>query len=328
MRGSSVIQSLPGCFVVAILRFFTRYLYVPTMIFGLNGLAVYLMANGYRYAWLSLPIIAAIGLSFLVEAVLPYEEEWNRAHDDFGKDVAHGLVYELANLITLGLLLLISRELPAGNLWPRSLPFVMQFLLALLIADGIMTLIHSWSHRIGWLWRLHAVHHGVRRLYGFNGFVRHPLHQAIDIAFGTLPLVVAGLPVPVAAALGVAIAVQLNLQHANVDYRIGPLQKLLSIGPVHRLHHVNWAGDGDVNFGLFLTLWDRALGSFKLGPDRRPGAADIGIQDCPNFPQVYARQLRIPFERESPCDPIPTQEISRAASVAASAEAPNRGGAI
>lgn len=140
-------------------------------------------------------------------------------------------------------------------------------------------------------------------LYGLNGFVRHPLHQAMDVAFGTLPLVIAGLPVPVAAALGTAIAIQLNLQHANVNYAIGPLRKLLSIGPVHRLHHVNWAGDGDVNFGLFLTLWDRALGTFKPGSARAPRVADIGIQDCPHFPQNYARQLRIPFERGSPCEP-------------------------
>jgi sterol desaturase/sphingolipid hydroxylase (fatty acid hydroxylase superfamily) len=154
---------------------------------------------------------------------------------------------------------------------------------------------------VGWLWKFHSIHHGVRRLYGFNGFVRHPLHQALDIALGTLPLALAGLSVPVTATLGFAIVVQLILQHSNVDFRLGPFQKLLAIGPVHRLHHVNWAGEGDVNFGLFFTLWDRILGTFRLGSERRPGSADIGIQDCQHFPQVYVRQLVLPFERESPC---------------------------
>jgi sterol desaturase/sphingolipid hydroxylase (fatty acid hydroxylase superfamily) len=283
-------------------RFFAKYLYVPMLLIGLNGVALYLMAHGYRYFWLALPILAAIALSLLMERVLPYEEEWNRAHDDLAKDIAHGIVYEAGNLITLGLLLLISFALPKGSFWPQSLPFFAQFLLALVFADCIMTLIHYWSHRVEWLWKFHAIHHGVYRLYGFNGFVRHPVHQALDMAFGTLPLVVAGLPVPVAAALGVAITIQLVLQHSNVDYRLGPFKKLLSIGPVHRLHHVNWPSVGDVNFGLFLTLWDRLLGSFKLNSDRLPSAVDIGIQDCPHFPQVYARQLRIPFEPGSPCE--------------------------
>jgi sterol desaturase/sphingolipid hydroxylase (fatty acid hydroxylase superfamily) len=280
---------------------FAKYLYAPVLLIGLNGAALYMMAHNYHYFWLALPILAAIALSLVMERVLPYEEEWNRAHDDVAKDIAHGIVYEAGNLITLGLLLLVSLALPKGSFWPQSLPFLAQFLLALLFADCIMTLIHYLSHRLEWLWKFHAVHHGVHRLYGFNGFVRHPLHQALDVAFGTLPLVLAGLPVPLAAALGVAIAIQLILQHSNVDYRLGPFQKLLSIGPVHRLHHVNWPGVSDVNFGLFLTLWDRLLGTFKLNSDRLPRATDIGIQDCPNFPQIYARQLRVPFEEGFPC---------------------------
>jgi sterol desaturase/sphingolipid hydroxylase (fatty acid hydroxylase superfamily) len=113
--------------------------------------------------------------------------------------------------------------------------------------------------------------------------------------------VLAGLSVPIAASLGFAIVVQLILQHSNVDYRLGPAQNLLAIGPVHRLHHVNWAGEGDVNFGLFFTLWDRLLGTFRLTSERRPGVDDIGIQDCQHFPQAYVRQLVLPFERDFPC---------------------------
>jgi hypothetical protein len=54
---------------MSVLRFFARYLYVPTLILGLNALALYLMAQGYRYMWLGLLILAAIGLSFLMERV-------------------------------------------------------------------------------------------------------------------------------------------------------------------------------------------------------------------------------------------------------------------
>jgi sterol desaturase/sphingolipid hydroxylase (fatty acid hydroxylase superfamily) len=200
--------------------------------------------------------------------------------------------------------------LPEWGIWPQSLPVVVQFLLAILIVDCTMTMIHYWSHRVDWLWRLHAVHHGVNRLYGFNGFVRHPLHQVLDIVVGTLPLVLIGLPVPVAVLLGFGIALQLIVQHANVDYALGPFQELLAIGPVHRLHHVNWAGEGDVNFGLFFTFWDRLLGTFRLPSARRPGIGDIGIQDCKHFPQAYTRQLVLPFDPNGPCaEASPTKAI-------------------
>ena len=146
---------------MAAIRFFARYLYVPTLLIGLNGLAVYLVVYGYRYVWvflllLAALLLAAIGLSFLIERVLPYEEIWNQAHDDAGKDVVHGIVYEIANLITLFVFILISsRFLPEWSIWPQSLPILLQFLLAILILDCTMTMIHYWSHRIGFLWRLH-----------------------------------------------------------------------------------------------------------------------------------------------------------------------------
>src|ERR1700730_11776712 len=153
------------------------------------------------------------------------------------------------------------------------------------------------SHRVTWLWSLHCVHHGVRRLYGFNGLVRHPLHQQIDLAVAVLPLVLLGMPLAVTVLLGLAISVQLILQHANVDYRLGPFRHVLSIGPTHRLHHVNWAGEGDVNFGLFFTFWDRALGKFRASSQRAPAAGDIGLQDQPSYPQRYWDQLTLPFAR-------------------------------
>ena len=123
---------------MATARFFARYLYAPTLLLGLNGFAVYLVAQGYRYVWVFLLALAAIGLSFLMEQVLPYEEIWNHAHDDAGKDVAHGIVYEVLNLITLFVFILInSMLLPEWSLWPQALPIVVQLLLAILIGSSI-----------------------------------------------------------------------------------------------------------------------------------------------------------------------------------------------
>ena len=131
-------------------------------------------------------------------------------------------------------------------------------LIAVVVADFAFMIIHYLSHRYAPLWRLHAVHHGVARLYGFNGVMRHPLHQVLDMVIGTAPLVIIGMPMPVAVLLGFVVSVQLIVQHSNVDARLGPLRNHLSIGRIHHLHHVNWGTEGDCNFGLFLTIWDQA----------------------------------------------------------------------
>jgi sterol desaturase/sphingolipid hydroxylase (fatty acid hydroxylase superfamily) len=289
---------------MAALRFFARFAYVPTMIVGLNGLAIYLVVGGHSFAWVGLLFGLAVGLSLLMEWALPYEQAWNQSHDDTGKDVAHGVIYEITNIAAILLLPLITMLMLWRSIWPSSLPIGVQLLLAIVIADFSMTMIHYVSHRVSWLWRLHAIHHGVHRLYGFNGLVRHPLHQMLDLAAGTLPLVLAGLPVLVAVLLGFAISVQLLVQHSNVDYELGPLQRFLAVGPVHRLHHVNWAGEGNVNFGLFFTFWDRLLGTLRLDSERAPSAGDIGIEDGQHFPQVYVTQLVRPFKNDQKSDQV------------------------
>jgi sterol desaturase/sphingolipid hydroxylase (fatty acid hydroxylase superfamily) len=281
---------------MAPLCFLARFGYVPTMLVGLNSLALYLITNGHSLAWIGALFCIAVSLSMLMEWVLPYEHAWNQPHADAGKDVTHGVVYEISNIVAILLLPIITLFIPWRSVWPSSLPIGVQLLLAIVTADFSMTMIHYWSHRVSWLWRFHAIHHGVHRLYGFNGLVRHPLHQALDLAVGTFPLVLAGLPLEVAVLLAFAISVQLLVQHSNVDYTLGPFQRFLAVGPVHRLHHVNWTGERDMNFGLFFTFWDSMLGTLKLDSPRAPSVGDIGIHDRPHFPQSYVTQLVLPFK--------------------------------
>lgn len=277
-----------------------RYGYVPFMLFGLIGTAVYIVVNGHSYAWL-LPLLGiAFASAFAAERVLPYHEEWNHSHGDDATNIWHTIVYEgssITGVLMIPVVAWVFSIQPDGpqHIWPREWPIVAQFILALVVADFMFTIIHYFSHRYAWLWRLHAVHHGVSRLYGFNGLARHPVHQAIDMIIGTAPMAFAGMPVEVAVLLGFAVSVQLIVQHSNVDAALGPLRNHLSIGRIHHLHHVNWGKEGDVNFGLFLTVWDRMLGTFVPEPPRPITARDMGIDEVPDFPKRYRDQLAFPF---------------------------------
>ena len=82
--------------------------------------------------------------------------------------------------------------------------------------------------------------------------MKHPLHLLLEAAGGMLPLLLLGIPEPLMAVLAFAVAVQLLLQHANVDMRMGPLRHVFAWAPVHRFHHMKYGTAGDVNFGLFL----------------------------------------------------------------------------
>lgn len=295
-----------------------RWLYPPLMLLGLNGAAIALIASGGSHALLAPLLLAAIGLSFAVERAIPYRGDWNEPHDDVARDIAHAAVNETFALLSVLALPAIASVATAWDAWPHGIQFVAQVLIAIVVFDFGITLAHWLSHRWGPLWRLHAVHHSVTRCYGFNGLMKHPLHQAVELSFGIAPLLLIGIPETVAWALAFAVAIQLLMQHSNADYRVGPLRYVLSLNEGHRFHHLKWAGIGDVNFGLFTLIYDHLLlRTFSYDPRRRFSSDDLGIAKEPDFPSCYIEQLRKPFGPRSAkrhptpagpgCDPLSEQ---------------------
>jgi len=279
------------------MRGLLRLAYAPAMLLGFVGGAIWLVATG-RPVWVLPPLLlAAILLSFLAERAAPYEPEWNHDQGDRKRDILHALVNEASYGLTLALVPALTLLAPFPGLWPHAWPLWLQVLMAIVVADAGITLAHYLSHKVEWLWRFHAVHHSVKRLYGFNGLMKHPLHQAIETTAGATPLILAGMPLQVGMLLGFAVAIQLLLQHSNVDMRIGPLRHVLALAPVHRFHHQRDGHVGDVNFGLFTTLWDRLLGTAMYDKRRRIGRGDVGIGHRPDYPTGYVAQLVEPFRK-------------------------------
>lgn len=281
-------------------RSMIRWLYPPFMLLGINGVAIALIAAHASHLLLLPLLLTAIGISFAVERAIPYETDWNRPHDDAGRDASHALVNETFALLSVLALPALASIATITDAWPSELPFVVQILGTILVFDLGITVAHWLSHRWGPLWRLHAVHHSVKRAYGLNGLMKHPLHQAVELTFGIAPLLMIGIPQQVAWALGFAVAIQLLMQHSNADYRVGPLRYVLSLNEGHRFHHLKWGGVGDVNFGLFTLIYDHLLlRSFSYDPERRFTSDDLGIAKQPDFPTAYLDQIVEPF-RPSP----------------------------
>lgn len=286
------------------LREIVRYGYAPFMMFGLTGAAYWVVSDlvvARGHTWAYLLIVPLLGIAYLTafaaERIAPFFDEWNdhAAHGDTQTNILHVIAYETSAMNGVLLIPVICWLFPFHGLWPTQWPMWGQVLMAFLVADFAFMMMHYLSHRYPTLWRLHSVHHGVGRLYGLNGVIRHPLHQVLDMVVGNMPLVIIGMPVPVAVVLGFLISITLIVQHSNVDARLGPLAPHLSIGRIHHLHHVNWGTEGDCNFGLLLTVWDKMLGTFSEKPTRPITAKDMGVDELPHFPKSFVEQLVLPF---------------------------------
>lgn len=282
-----------------------RYGYVPFMLIGLNGAGVAVAAGGAPKYWLLIILAVAIATAFLVERIIPYEPEWNHDRADGTRDRIHVAVNETLILSSVAAIPLLAAVVPAPQVWMHSWPFVAQILAAILVADFGITVVHLASHKIGILWRFHAVHHSITRFYGLNGLMKHPLHQTVEMAAGVAPLILIGLPVEVASALALAVAIQLLLQHSNADYRIGPAKYVLALNEGHRFHHLKWAGIGDVNFGLFTLVWDHLMRTYAYDPTRRFDSNQLGMAAKPDYPSGYLSQMIYPFTPNGGCTVAP-----------------------
>ncbi|MBZ2190011.1 sterol desaturase family protein [Alcanivorax sp. JB21] len=270
----------------------------PTLVLGFGAGAIVLVEAGAGLPALLALLAGAILFSFLTERWIPYQPDWNRPRRDIGRDWAHALVNLSLNRASVWLLPAFAWLAVTPGIWPDHWAFWAQVVMAVLILDLGIAAAHHASHRFYGLWRFHAVHHSIQRLYGFNGLMKHPLHQGVEMLSGVLPLLLLGIPLEVALTLPFLVSLALLGQHSNADIRTGGLKYLFANAEIHRFHHSNGA-NGDVNYGLLTTLYDHVMGTFHYAPGTAPRSSqEIGVRGRPDYPATYREQLLEPFRRD------------------------------
>lgn len=267
------------------------------LIFGGAVVAVLMLADAGVSPWPAFALITVIGIAAVavLERVQPYEREWLHDHDDTATDVIHLLV-NLGLLSGTAYALHALRDvLPIDTVWPHAWPIPAQVLLAGAVIDFGLYAMHRLSHRVGWMWRLHATHHSAERLYWMNAERRHPLSALVLAGPGIVVVTTLGAPPLLLSAWFTLLSVHLAFQHANLDYSLGPFRTWLGVAENHRWHHKREYEDAQVNFGEFFLVWDHLCGTFHR-PDARLGASEPGLREG-GFPTRYFPQLVWPFRQ-------------------------------
>lgn len=233
--------------------------------------------------------LGALGLAMLLERSMPHQTEWNRPRGDRLTDwISFGLLAGavqpvlkwLSPLLVVGVYGLVQ---PASGLFPVEAPFVLQVLLATLLAELGKYWAHRWHHTQPALWWLHALHHGSERLYSINNFRVHPLEYALKHGLSLLPLMLLGVPADVLLGyIALTQPVQM-LQHVNLPLRHGWLNHVFSTNELHRWHHSTRPEEGNSNYGSAIMIWDQIFGTFHY-PRAVAGPQTIGLYAASNYP--------------------------------------------
>ncbi len=153
---------------------------------------------------------------------------------------------------------------------------------------------HWATHRVPWLWRLHAVHHSDQFIDLTTGLRFHPLE--ILLSYGWKALVVLALGITPGVALTSEIALNLAslFEHTAINLPLGfdhALRWLLVTPPMHLIHHSTKALETNSNYGFCIPWWDRIFRTYR--PEASPGLV-IGLEPWPSR-LSFASLLALPF---------------------------------
>ena len=138
---------------------------------------------------------------------------------------------------------------------------------------------HRWSHEIPFLWRFHAIHHSAEEIDWLVSSRVHPVDHYFTRFCMLAPMYVLGLAQPMAGHVDwVSLLVLIVGQywgffiHANVKWRFGWFEWLISTPAFHHWHHTNDSAEVlDKNYASTLPWIDKMFGTFYLPKNQWPG---------------------------------------------------------
>jgi sterol desaturase/sphingolipid hydroxylase (fatty acid hydroxylase superfamily) len=150
------------------------------------------------------------------------------------------------------------------------IPFWWRVLLMLLVSDLGAYAYHRLSHHTPFLWRFHAIHHSAEHVDWLVNTRAHPVDIVFTRLAGLVPIYLLGLarvtdgrPDPGVALVVILGTIWTFFIHANVHWRFGPLEWLVSTPAFHHWHHTN-DEHRDRNFASLFPFIDRIFGTAWL----------------------------------------------------------------
>jgi sterol desaturase/sphingolipid hydroxylase (fatty acid hydroxylase superfamily) len=127
---------------------------------------------------------------------------------------------------------------------------------------------HRLSHRFGWWYALHSLHHAQRQMTFWSDDRNHLLDDlASALWFGAIALLIGISPFQFPLVVLLLRFLE-SLAHANARVSFGKLGERLLISPrFHRAHHgIRAAGSRSCNYGAVLPWWDMIFGTADFSP--------------------------------------------------------------
>lgn len=195
--------------------------------------------------------------------------------------------------------------------WP-PLAVAALFCVVLFVAWDLSRFVVHWAmHEVPALWQFHQVHHGAP---GLNPLTLYRVHPVERVLYRIRGVFVTGLLTGLFyfAFGGKAVQLELlgvnalgllfnlvggNLRHSHVRWGFGRLERWFVSPAQHQIHHQRDAMPTALarNYGTFLAVWDRMLGSWAASDSVEEGPFGIAVSQRNHDPERLLSALFDPF---------------------------------
>jgi sterol desaturase/sphingolipid hydroxylase (fatty acid hydroxylase superfamily) len=248
--------------------------------------------------WFVLDLLGSTLIFVFIEKLFPLKKDQPVFRAEWQTDFHHFVV----NHLLIGFFLLATNRLVSTSFswavsadlqaWIRGLPFALELLLIILVADLVQYWTHRAYHEVPLLWRLHAVHHSTKSLDWLAGSRQHVIEVLITRCLVLAPIFVLGFSKEVIDAYIVIVGFQAVFNHANVSVRLGPLSYIVVTPNFHHWHHSQDQEALDRNYSAHFAFLDYLFGTAvkadRAWPERYGVKGDY-------VPTGFVRQQAFPF---------------------------------
>ncbi len=179
----------------------------------------------------------------------------------------------------------INRDVQA---FVSSLPWAVQFLMAIVLADLVEYAIHRTMHEVM------AVEH----MDWLAGSRLHFLEPLVTRTFVLVPAFILGIAKEPLTLYIIFAGFQAGLIHANIGWDLGLLKYVFASPRYHHWHHSSDDAAIDKNYVAHLPAIDWLFGTFYMPRDRKAWPHRYGTVGIP-LPKGIVRQFLYPFQAQA-----------------------------
>jgi len=250
--------------------------------------------------WFLLDMLLMTLIFSPIEVLWPAYPQQSVFRSEWLTDIVYFLSTHLPIQITTFLILLPATQLtsilnlPAVPNMMSHLPWLVQFLLAIVVADLAEYFIHRAFHKVPFMWRFHAIHHSSKSLDWIAGSRSHLVDDVAVRGFILIPMMLV-FPHDMLVAYLFFVNFHATWTHCNFGPTIKWLEPFLIQPRYHHWHHTSQSEAIDKNFAIHFPWIDRIFGTHYL-PEEDKWPDTYGLHN-EKIPPGFWGQAFYPFTR-------------------------------